>query len=310
MAGGRGERFWPLSRVSRPKHVIPLPDGRTLLQEAMARLDFPSDRTLIVTGADCADEVRRQAAALPPANILVEPVGRDTAPAIALSARALPAGAVFVVMPADQVITDTAAFRRAVATALDRAETGALVTIGLRPRAPETTWGYIERGAGFAVKRFHEKPDRATAERYVAAGNYFWNAGIFAWRRERILEEIARHAPALVDLSDWNALPKISIDYAVMEKADRVEVVEAGFDLVDVGNWEAFARVFPSEAPGAVDADGCIVVSDDPDHLVAVFGARDLVVVRTADATLVCPRGSDLKTLVEALRARGLQRYL
>jgi mannose-1-phosphate guanylyltransferase len=307
LAGGPGERFWPISRRARPKPLAMMPDGRTLLQAAVARLEpmFTPDRILVVTSADCVDEVRRQA---PKVEVIGEPVSRDTAPAIELAATLLekrsPGGS-FVSLHADHVITRPDAFRDCVGRALDRAETGALVTLGITPRGPEPTWGYIERGAAiapgiFSVARFHEKPDRAAAERYLVTGRFYWNAGIFAWRSRRILDELSGLKPD----------QRISIDHAVMEKARNVEVVEADIGLYDVGTWQAFAERFPATTPGTVDSRECVVVSTAPDHLVAVFGAEDLVVVHTPDATLVCPRGADLKKLIEALRARGLDRYL
>ena len=197
----------------------------------------------------------------------------------------------------------------------------------LSPSNPWPQW----RGPGadgsatsgvYAVTSFHEKPDRPTAESYLATGRFYWNAGIFAWRSARILEEIGRFQPDLIaGLKDLNrleavypTLPKISIDHAVMEKADRVEVVEADIGLTDVGNWEAFAERYlkKPQGDGAVDSERCLVFSDSADHLVAVFGVSDLVVVRTEDATLVCPRdrAGDLKVLIKQLRERGLERYL
>jgi mannose-1-phosphate guanylyltransferase len=335
MAGGRGERFWPLSRVARPKHLVPLPTGRSLLEEAFARLAplFSPDRILVVTGADCAGEVRRRLPALPPQNLLAEPLGRDTAAAIGWAATELvrrAPGTAFAAMPADHVVADADRFRGALARALERAHTGALVTLGIPPRGPETTWGYIERGEPrgpdcFAAARFHEKPDAAVAASYVASGRFFWNAGIFAWRADRILEELRRHLPALADglarlgngaapTQVYPSLPRISIDYAVLEKADRVEVVAADFGLEDIGGWEAFARRYlpDPQGPGALEARDCLVFSDAPDHLVALLGVQNLVVVHTADATLVCPRSrvGELKRLVEELRRRGLERYL
>lgn len=332
MAGGRGERFWPLSRAARPKQLIPMPGGRTLLADAVARLAplFPPERILVITAADFADEVRRQA---PGVEVVGEPVGRDTAAAIGLAATLLERrcpGSAFVSVHADHVIRHPDAYRAAVALALRRAATGALVTLGVPPRGPETTWGYIERGTErapgvFAASAFHEKPGRARAEGYLATGRFYWNAGIFVWKSARLLEELRRHQPDLAaglahigSVADLPAvypgLPKISIDHAVMEKADRIEVVHADVGLFDVGTWEAFAAEFlgDPQGPGAVDASGCLVYSSSPDHLVALYGVSDLMVIQTPDATLVCPRSraADLKVLLSELRRRGLERKL
>ena len=342
MAGGRGERFWPLSRRARPKQLIRLPGGRTLLEDAVARvcpLVDPS-RVLVVTGVDCAGEARKQLPDLPPENIVAEPVGRDTAAAIGLAATIIERrrpDSTFVAMPADHVVARPDAFRTALQRAFARAATGALVTLGITPRGPETTWGYLKRGTAveagvYAVDAFHEKPDRAKAESYVRDGQHYWNAGIFAWRSRRILDEIGTHLPVLgsalaglesaIDTDRFDAalekayaaLPKISIDYAVMEKASGVELVEADFGLSDVGTWEAFAAQFleDPQGRGAVEASDCLVFSDAADHLIVVFGASNMIVAHTADATLVCPRerASDLKVVVKALQERGLEQYL
>lgn len=335
MAGGSGERFWPLSRRARPKQMIPLPGGRTLLETAVERLApvFPRDRILVVTSALYGEAIRTLKL-VPDLNVVDEPVGRDTAAAIGLGAVVADArspGAAILALPADHIIADSEAFRRSVRLALDRAQSGAIVTFGVKPREPATTWGYLQRGAKLAdgvhaVAKFHEKPDRARAEAYVKSGDCFWNAGMFAATTRTMLDAIGRHLPELAAglarlkaglgkndfprlLAEvYPTLPKISIDYGVMEKAERVEMVDADFGLSDVGTWDAFAAHFPSAATSVLrESKNCFVVSDDGAHLVALDGVDDLLVVHTRDATLVCrrDRATSLKDLLKLLRDKG-----
>jgi mannose-1-phosphate guanylyltransferase len=329
LAGGSGERFWPLSRKARPKQLLSLFSKETLLEATVRRLDslVPPERILILTNADQEAGVRALCPQLPKENIVAEPAKRDTAAAIALgvgwiSLRA--SDAIMVVLPADHLITDTAGFQNTLRTAAAGAEqTGELVTIGIKPTWACPGFGYIEQGAVaslpsvaddppiFEVVRFREKPNAELAETFLRNGNFRWNAGMFIWSLRAILCAFNRHAPELSEfihrlhlggdlaaaLREFPALPKISIDYAVMEKAGRVLMVEAGFDWDDVGSWSAVAKYLPAQGSGnvsnvplnTVDAADNIVFAGD--HMrVALLGVKDLIVVQTADAILICNR--------------------
>ncbi len=350
MAGGAGTRFWPLSRCCRPKQLLPFAGGRSLLAAAVERLAplVPPERTLVVTSALVADAVREELAWLPQENVLAEPAGRDTAACVGWVAwrlaHSLP-GAVMVVVPADHVIPDGAALRSALAAAAATAVArGGLVTVGLRASRPETGFGYLELGeaaggAGghevFAVRRFVEKPDRARAEAFVAAGNFRWNSGMFAWTVAAIEAAIRAHLPDLAAALDAMAadaaalgeaealarhypqLPRVSVDFGVMEKASPVWAVTADLAWSDVGSWVGLAELLPEQPAGvtmgdvvALDSERCVLVSDGP--LVATLGVRDLVVVATRDAVLVVPSDQvqRVKELVETLRARGRDELL
>ena len=345
MAGGAGTRFWPLSRRSRPKQLLPFAQGRSLLAATVERLAplVSPERTLVVTSADVAEAVRAELPQLPASNILVEPDGRDTAACVGWTAwrlaRSKPA-AVMVVLPADHLIPDGAALRSALAgAAATAAARGGLVTLALRPTSAETGFGYLELGeivgaAGgrpvHAVKRFVEKPSREHAEEFVAAGHYRWNSGMFAWTVDSIQGAIREHLPELAagldnlmasaeTLGDEEAirrhyplLPKVSVDFGVMEKAKIVWAVGVDFAWSDVGSWAALLEVSSRHVAGvalgdvvAIDSDGSVLVSEGP--LVAVVGVHDLVVVATRDAVLVVPRdqAQRVKELVAKLRAEG-----
>lgn len=346
LAGGSGTRFWPLSRNARPKQLLDLFGSGTLLRQAIERLKgiVPTEHILILTNSLQEAEVRRQAAELPAENIVAEPARRDTAPAVALGIGLVAARdpqANMIVIPSDSLILDAEAFRALAADALSlAAREKALLTIGIKPTWPCPSYGYIERAAKledaalshacYEVVRFREKPDAPTAAQYLAQGSFTWNAGMFIWNVAHVREQLAQHAPELADfITDLTAAPDvlhfiaaqfakltpISIDFALMEKADRVLNFEASFDWDDVGSWISVGSYLPDKGEGnhantalsTVNAAGNIVFSDSAKRI-ALVGVSDLIVVDTGDALLVC-RKSDadsIKTVVKDLPANLL----
>lgn len=340
LAGGRGERFWPWSRPDRPKQFLPLTrDGRSLLAATLARAQrlAPPERIVVMTGADLLEPTSRESPR--GVRVLGEPIGRNTAPAIAATAlwveRRSP-GAAFAVLPSDHAIDDEAAFTADFERAFAAAERErALVTFGIPPTAPETALGYVKRGASagervFRVAAFTEKPDRERARQFVAAGDYYWNSGMFAWRSDAFLDALTASRPALVQALEplraaadpefqgvlertLPACESISVDYAVLEVATNVMMVEASFDWDDLGSWSAWARRQERDERGnvlhgqavAVDCDGCVVVGEG--GIAAALGLRNTVVVHTAGATLACPieRSEDVRRVSETVRARA-----
>src|ERR1700738_2846295 len=330
LAGGSGERFWPLSRRARPKQLLRLISERTLLEETVSRLEglIPRERILILANVEQEAAVRDVLKKFPKENIVAEPAKRDTAAAVALGAGWVAArdhAATMLALPADHVIADRAAFQATMNTAATAAEeTGALVTIGIKPTWACPGFGYIEQGepvqlrnsdgktAVHHVVRFREKPNVDLAESFLRKGNFRWNAGMFVWSVPSLLSEFNRHAPELADfISQLRAvgkfekvlrerftnLPRVSFDYAVMEKADRVLVVEANFDWDDVGSWSAIAKYFSKDDHGnaancettTIDSTNNIVF-DQEGATVAHLGVHNLIIVRTGDAILVCHR--------------------
>jgi mannose-1-phosphate guanylyltransferase len=347
MAGGSGTRFWPLSRNARPKQLLDLLGGGTLIQATVARLQplIPAERVLIVTTAALAEETRQQLPMLKPEQVIAEPVGRDTAACVCLAAvvvERLDPGATMVLLPADQVIAPASAFQAALQAGITSAETGRLVTYGIAPRHPATGYGYVQLGAAIhsidavpvhRVERFVEKPDLATAEAYLAQGDYRWNAGIFTWRVDTVLKQLDQFCPELTrplrplgklygsasfdsELAKAYApLKRISIDYALMEHAREIACVCGAFDWDDVGSWDALYDHLPVTEDGlrqrgevlAIDCKDSLF-SNDTDKVLAAVGISGHTVVVTDDAVLVVPRGrsQDVKAVVEALKAKGL----
>jgi len=351
LSGGAGTRLWPLSRALYPKQLLPLAGERTMIQETALRLAGVEGvaAPLVVCNHEhrflIAEQLRE--AGVAPADILLEPVGRNTAPAVAvaaLRAQARDDDAILLVLPADHLIRDPAAFRAALAVAARAAATGALVTFGIAPRSPETGYGYIQRGAAlagvdgaFAVARFVEKPTQGVAESLVASGEHYWNSGIFAFRAGVVLAELEQHAPEVLAAAraaleaakrdlDFIRLgaeafaraPSISIDYAVMEKTRRAAVIPVEMGWSDVGSWASLWEEAEKDAAGNLlmgdvysqDVERSLVRSDG--RLLAAIGVSDLVIVDTPDATLVASRAraQDVKAAVEHLEKNSRREHI
>ena len=354
MAGGAGTRFWPASRTTTPKQLLELFEDRTMIRSTVDRLAglVPPDRLLVVTNEQLVEPISRQLPDVPPGSILGEPCKRDTAPCIGLAAEVLLSvdpDATMLVMPADHIIRPASLFQQAVLQAVDLVDQrpGRLVTFGIRPTYPADTFGYIERGAPlpsshlaapvYSVKMFREKPSVQVAEQYLAAGGYYWNAGIFVWKARTIRDALRRFEPQmaarLAEIArqlgtdefprtlarEFAAVRGKSIDYAVMERYDDVVVIEAPFDWDDVGNWRSLVRLRGTDESGntvvgkhlGLDSRGCIVRTTD-DHLVVTVGMEACIIVHTPDATWVARKQDEeaIRNVVEQIKARGWGEYL
>jgi mannose-1-phosphate guanylyltransferase len=341
LAGGSGTRLWPASRRGRPKQLLPIArDDEPLLTAAVSLAREVADRVLIVTAESQVDATL---AVVPNVELIAEPLGRNTAAAIGLAGATIAdrdTHATIAVLPADQHVRDRDGMVAALDACLSAAErTDAIALVGIPPTRPETGFGYLEMAAGPSdglrtVLRFIEKPDRATAERYVASGRHLWNAGIFCLSAKRLLTELDTHLPLtaatvrqivhdnglVVDPRGlYEALPSISFDHAVMEKTDRIVAVPAAVGWNDVGSWAALPEVRGEDADGntvvgdavVIDGSGNVVVSDDG-TLIATIGVSDLVVIKSGDAILVVKKdqAQRVREIVEKLSERGLTRYL
>lgn len=350
LSGGSGTRLWPLSRKNLPKQFLALSGSSTLFQQTIERT-----RALAGVGAPivvCSEDHRflvaeqLRALGIEGSSILLEPVPRNTAPAIALAAwqaQADNADAILLVLPADHLIGDTASFAEAVGKALPLAEQGWLVTFGISPAAPETGFGYIKQAetighGAFRVERFVEKPDAATAEKYVGSGDYAWNSGMFLFKASRYLEELKQYAPTIhfaseaafktakadldfvrIDKDAFAASPETSIDYAVMENTSRAAVLPVSCEWSDIGSWDALWATSVRDGDGnrlegdviAVDSHNCFVRGTDR-RLVAALGLEDVVIVDTPDAMLVASRShvQHVKQLVDRIKSDGRQEHL
>lgn len=355
LAGGSGTRFWPLSRHLYPKQLLRIMGDETLIQQTMRRMlgCVAPARVFLSTNAAQADSIRFQLGDWKDAlrdNFLIEPEGRNTAPAIAVAAASLirrDPDAIMLVVPADHVVKEQPRFQAAVALASTMAEDGYLVTFGVKPTRPETGYGYIQPNRravlttkgklqGYRVARFVEKPDAATAARYLRSGNYYWNSGMFIWRASAILEEVTAHQPALARAirkmaplledstrsdelaSAYRGLTSISIDNGVMERSSKAAMIPVDFTWSDVGNWSSLEEVAPRTSSKNI-VSGRVVDLDSRDsilyadqRLVATIGLSGMVVVDTADATLICPksRAQDVKKVVELLKKQGAPEHL
>ena len=348
MAGGRGTRFWPRSRGAMPKQLLDITGEATMLQQTVERIAplVPMGNILIVTGAEQAALVRKQLPDVPAGNIIVEPVGRNTAPCICLAATKIyqqDPNAVMLVLPSDHHISHPSGFCSCLKAAAEAAcKTGALVTIGIAPTQPETGYGYIQYDSSrcfsgaFRVQQFCEKPDRERALQYLAQGNFLWNSGMFIWKASVILDAVKKHLPAMHDLlfplkdiwgtpsitaaiaEAYGKVQPISIDYGVMEKADEVYTLVGDFGWNDIGSWSAIYDISAKDSSGnalrgdviAVESENCMVFS--PKKLTAIVGLKDIVVVETDDALLVVPRdrAQDVRKIVDELERQGRKELL
>lgn len=327
LAGGSGTRLWPLSTPSLPKQFLPLPNGNSMIQETLARVAplVEPEQTWVVTGRNMATLVQEHLPTLPPHHILGEPMGRNSAPAIAWIAATIARhdpDAVMVTLSADHVIAEVKTFRHALQLAQKAANQGHLVTLGIKPTAPETGYGYIRyatqisEGFGHQVctgESFVEKPDRATAQSYLDDGHYVWNSGMFIWQVKTILREFRTHLPEVMQKVDliveaidtpraqavldeiWPTIQSISIDYGIMEKASTFAVIPADIGWNDVGNWEQYGALFPSNDQGVkrmgthedLDSQN-IFVYNNTQRQIFTIGLEDVVVVEMDDKTVIC----------------------
>jgi mannose-1-phosphate guanylyltransferase len=366
MAGGTGTRFWPASRNDAPKQLLRLVGEATMLRQTLDRLGelVPNERRMVVTNTRLVAAVRKQLRELPAAAVVGEPCKRDTAPCIGLAALLVSRDdpdATMVVMPADHVIQPAATFQDAVrqAVALVDASPGRIVTFGIKPTYAAEIFGYIHRGNQFGegeapaepsamarreprppiyrVQKFREKPDAATAKKYIDSGEYYWNTGIFVWRASTILDALRKRQPEMLAhlekiVAAWDspereavfdreftAIEPISIDYAVMEQATDVVVIEAPFEWDDLGGWQSLARLAGSDENGntivgkhlGLSTSGAIVRGEDG-HLIVTLGVKDCIIVHTPNATLVADKNSEeqIRQVVKKLEELGWSDYL
>jgi mannose-1-phosphate guanylyltransferase len=341
MAGGRGERFWPLSTSRIPKPFIPLLGAATLIQRTVSRLQplIQPERIYISIGKAQSEIAREQLPEIPEENFIVEPVGRDTSACLGFCALHLEhdPDAVMLALPADHFIPDDAAYRRTIQTGIENLPGATAVVFGIVPTRPETGYGYVRarKPAGAArawdVLQFVEKPDAQRAEQYVQAGDYFWNGGIFLWRVGTLLDLFRAYLPDTYEglnrlrplirmpdsgpdiLSIFSELQRISIDFGILEKVPGLRLVPAAFTWDDIGNWAALDRVLPHDGCGniatgphaSVETEGCILHSDA--GTIAAFGVTDLIVIQANGKVLVCPknRAGELKKLLAAMGPEG-----
>ncbi|MCM2374023.1 mannose-1-phosphate guanylyltransferase [Aporhodopirellula aestuarii] len=331
MAGGSGTRFWPASRRATPKQLLPLAGDCSMIQATRARLGAvtPAERTYVITSKSLVAPIAEQLPELREANIVGEPCRRDTAPCVGLAAVLVAAedpDAMMLVCPSDHVIEQHDRFAEAIqrGEAVLNEHPDAIITFGIRPSYPAESFGYIQQGKqlarhdAFAVECFREKPNAETAKEYVDAGTFLWNSGIFLWRAQTILDALAKHEPEMhahlqnianaIGTPDYDetlqrefeAIDGKSVDYAVMERHSEVVVIEAPFDWDDVGSWQAVSRLHPHDDHGnavvgshiGIDSKNCIIHAT-PGHTIVTIDTEDLIVVQTADATLVAPRTSE-----------------
>ncbi len=342
LAGGKGERFWPLSRRHRPKQFLSLDGSQESLLQSTAKRLLPVaqgwDNLWVITSALIADGVKEQLPDLPDSNLLIEPQGRDTAPAVAWAtleiAQKCGQDRVLGFFPADHWIGDQSAFESTLLAACQQAQDfPSIVTLGIKPDEPSTGYGYIQQGElirtqplpVYKINRFTEKPDRGTAEIFLASGDYSWNSGMFIFKASVVLTELKKYAPEIINpliesgVSIYPQLPKKSIDYALMEKTRLSCVIPAQFAWDDLGDWNAIERLLKKEQTNlelahhiGLDSKDCIFYADDSDELIVSIGLKDLVVVRDQNVTLVVhkDRTQDIKQILKKIQDKGDLDYL
>jgi len=354
MAGGGGTRLWPVSRKERPKQLLPLLGRETLFQSTVARLEklFPPERILVVTVAAQAREMREQVPSIPEENYLIEPAPRGTASVVALAAAVLKKRdpqAIMAVQTSDHFIRNVDLFHYLISTAFEVAEKGYLVTLGITPTFPSTGYGYIQQGEAlggdykypvYEVRRFKEKPDEAAAQQFLRSGDHSWNSGMFVWRADSILGEIERQMPELFETVDkissawetpnrkevigrvWHDLKSQTIDYGIMENAEKVAVLPAGgLGWSDVGSWDSLFEVLLPDMNGNVstnaqhlglDTHNTLVYSGNDQRLVVTIGLDDIVVVDAGDVLMICKvdQSQKVRDVVEHLKKHHQEKYL
>ena len=354
MAGGGGTRLWPISRKETPKQLLPLLGKETLFQSTVSRLEqiFPSERILVVTVAEQAREMQKQVPAIPVENYLIEPSPRGTASVVALAAAVLQKRdpqAVMAIQTSDHYIRNRDLFHYLIRAAFDVAQKNYLVTLGITPTYPSTGYGYIQQGVSldgdykypvYTVKRFKEKPDEETAQQLLRSGDHSWNSGMFVWRVDTILSEIERQMPQLFEVvtkissawgtpeqdevvqAHWSGLKSQTIDYGVMEKAEKVAVLPAGgLGWSDVGSWDSLFEVLMPDMNGnvatnaqhlALDTHSTLVYSKSEGRLVVTIGLDDIVIVDAGDVLMVCKvdQSQRVKDVVEHLKKHHQEKYL
>lgn len=347
LAGGSGTRLWPRSRTQHPKQLLDLVSERTMLQETYDRITplVPPENVFVITGWRYLDDVQTQLPYVPASQIIGEPEGRGTAPPVALAAlllRERDPDAITLILPADHVVQDAFAFRRALISAAEVANRGYLVTLGVTPLFAETGYGYIDAVEQlddangmpvYQVLKFLEKPSLETAHEFIASGHHYWNSGIFIWRGDVILECFAKYMPQMYEQlqvivrngfdapsfsEHWNRLENETIDYAIMEKADRVAVLPLDAGWSDVGSWTALWDISPRDDNENathgdsinVDTRNSLIYSNK--RLIATIGLENMIVIDTDDALLICPqdRAQDVKRIVDELKRRKAHKYL
>ncbi|MBN2048743.1 MAG: NTP transferase domain-containing protein [Anaerolineaceae bacterium] len=354
MAGGGGTRLWPLSRRSRPKQMLRLGSDRTLFQQAVDRLEglYDPDHIYVVTIAEQAKQLQLQCPQVPVENYLLEPMPRGTASVVGLASIVIyrrDPEATLSVLTADHLIQNEKLFLQLLQAGYEIAQEKFLVTLGILPTYPATGYGYIQRGEelgtylelnGFQVKRFREKPDLETAEKFIMDGDHFWNSGMFIWRADQILAEFREHMPQLNRILQWiydvlgsederevietlwPAIKPETIDYGIMEKASRVAVIPAeNLDWNDVGSWDSVDEVLPKDEFNNIlidaqflglDSDNMVICSDRTDRLICTINMHEHIIIDTGDALLVCPKkdAQRVKEMVALLKRTGLTQYV
>ncbi|SFS84613.1 mannose-1-phosphate guanylyltransferase [Paenibacillus sp. 453mf] len=351
MAGGKGERFWPKSRTNLPKQFLNISGNKSMIQQSIARLELLMDisQIFVVTNELYAELIKAQIPHLPHENIIIEPVGRNTAPCIGLASILIEEkfpDSTMVVIPSDHIIENEEGFIKILKTAIQVAEDNSnLVTLGIQPKYPETGYGYIQstdeltemNGLNvYKVNKFVEKPDLETAQAYLASGNFYWNSGIFVWKTATIRRYIQELMPEMHDImetmkaginsgnredvirSEFKKMPDQSIDYGIMEKVNNIYVIPCVFGWDDVGSWTALERINELDDHGNVikgnilnlDTKRCIIESNG--KLIATLGIKDLIIVDTEDVTLICTKdkAQEVKLLLKELRMQKLEQYL